>query len=77
MGRLSVSGFPCLHLCREFVELIDPDAVRGEISRKNFTSARRDDVAMRRWNLLNEAMRPEAFNYSVISNSADGSWACS
>jgi hypothetical protein len=47
MERLSVSGFPCLHLFREFVELIEPEAVRGENSRKNFTSARRDDGCAR------------------------------
>jgi hypothetical protein len=58
MGGFSFSDF-LLDLCRQFVQLIEADAVRGKNSRKNFTSARRDGVAMRTWNLLNEVMRPK------------------
>ena len=46
-------------LCRELVQLIEPDAVYCKNSKKNFTTVQRDVVAMRPWNLLNEVMRPK------------------
>ena len=44
-------------LSSEFVELIEPDAVRCKNSGKDVTSARRDEVTVRAWNLLNKVVR--------------------
>jgi len=37
--------------------LIEPDAVRCKNSGKDVTSARRDEVTVRAWNLLNKVVR--------------------
>ena len=46
-------------LCSEFVELIEPDAVRCKNSGNDVRSAGRDDVTVGAWNLLNEVVRPK------------------
>jgi hypothetical protein len=43
-------------LCSEFVELIEPDAVCCKNGGNDFPSARRNEVAVRARNLLNEAV---------------------